>query len=117
MQHGDAGLSRFQNNLHSGAQQFVAALAIIGRGCAAAAGLAALFALLHGLLDLLHDLVGVIGGAALLDEVHHPLDLLRCDEAALHTGGLVGTKGEVQHIALAHQLLRAGGVQNDAGFQ
>ena len=51
-----------------------------------------------------------------LDELHHTVDLLRGDEAALHAGGLRIAQGEVEHIALTHQLLRAGGVQNDAGL-
>ena len=51
-----------------------------------------------------------------LDELHHTVDLLRGDEAALDTGGLGVAQREVEHIALAHQLLRAGGVQNDAGL-
>ena len=55
--------------------------------------------------------------AGLLDELHHLLDLLRGDKAALDTGGLSGAQGGVEHVALAHQLFRAGVVQNDAGLQ
>ncbi len=68
-------------------------------------------------LDLVDDGLVVLRGAALLDELHHGGHLLLGDEAALHAHGLPLPQRVVEHIPLAHQLLRAGGVQNDAGLQ
>ena len=116
LEHGDGGLSRFQNHLHGGGQQLVAILLRLG-GFGRGLSSAALFLLLHRLLNFVHDLTGVLRLAGGFDEAHYPLDLLRGDEAALHTGGLPGPQRGIEHIALAHQLFCAGGIQNDAGLQ
>ena len=69
------------------------------------------------LLDLGHDLVVVVGGSVLLHAGDHLGHLFIRDEAALHTQRLARSQGEPEHVALAHQLFRAGGVQDDAGLQ
>lgn len=52
-----------------------------------------------------------------LDEADHAVDLLGGDEAALHAAGLALAERGVEHIAAADELFRAGGIENDAGFE
>ena len=72
LQHGHAGLSRFQHHLHGGGQQLVPVVGA-GRGLG---GSGLLVLVLHRLLDLAHDVLGVGRFALFLHKVHHPLDLL-----------------------------------------
>ncbi len=69
------------------------------------------------LLDLVDHALIVLRGAVRLDEADHAVDLLGGDEAALHAAGLALAERGVEHIAAADELFRAGGIENDAGFE
>ena len=59
------------------------------------------------------DILGVGRLPLFLHKVHHPLDLLGGDEAALDAPGLALAQGGVKHITFTHQLLCAGVIQYD----
>ena len=67
-------------------------------------------------LNLLQHLLVVIGHIVILYISGHCLHLAVGDKAALNPEGLAAADGRVEHIALAHQLFRALGIQNDPGF-
>ena len=74
LEHGNGRLSGLQNDLNCGGQQLVTLLRLGGAAIGAAGGFSA--ALLRALLDLFHDLFGIIALGARLDRVDDRLDLL-----------------------------------------
>ena len=109
LEHGRGRLTAFHDDVDRLFDHLVLILArVAGRAAALAVGL------LRLTLDMLKDLLAVLGGAGLLDLLDDAFDLLIRDEAALHAQRLALAERRVEHIALADQLFRAGGIQNDA---
>ena len=65
-------------------------------------------------VDLLNDIVVIIGVFLPLNELHHRFHLVIREEASLNTHRLIGADRAEEHIAVAKQLLRAGHVKNRA---
>ena len=116
MQHGNGSLSGFQNHIHGGGQHLVALQLLVVGFRLRCGSLSVLSGLLGLFLNLLQHLLVVIGHIVILYISGHCLHLAVGDKAALNPEGLAAADGRVEHIALAHQLFRALGIQNDPGF-
>ena len=68
-------------------------------------------------LDLLHDLIVILGRTAVfLDKVHHRGHLTVGDKAALDSSGLAAAQRSKEHVAPAHQFFCALSIEDDAGL-
>ena len=115
LQHGDRGLSRFQNHIHGSGEHFVP-FQLLFVGFDFRGGLAGLPGLLGLLFDLLQHLLVVVGYIVLLHIPGNGFHLSVGDKAALDTQGFAAANGCIEHIALAHQLFGALGIQDDPGL-
>ena len=67
-------------------------------------------------LNLLQDLLAVVWYIVFLDEFRHRFHLGVADEATLDALGFALAQGGIEHVATAHQLFRALGIQDDPGL-
>src|SRR5690606_35120295 len=64
------------------------------------------------LFDAHQNLLDVIGRAARLPGLDHPMHLVIGDESAMHTNRQAGAWRQVEHVAVAQQLLGAALIEN-----